>query len=249
MKRTVSRIVWTDPRGALLRPLTAAVAPDLHNKPFDDPLPHLRGVDVILIPGDLTNRHRPGHTAHAAAFLAAAGKIAPTFFSLGNHERKMYGDRHPSWMHQEGVTLLDGSCVLFREDLLLGGIGSGAGRPAGTGVIPRMARFRGFRLLLCHHPEHYPMAVAGHGIDLTLAGHAHGGQVRLFGRGLYAPGQGFFPEYTSGLYDGGKLLVSRGLSNHGPVPRLFNPCELILLTLLPASGVRKEAGPEEQGSK
>ena len=88
----------------------------------------------------------------------------------------------------------------------------------------------GWRLLLCHHPEYWPRFLRELPIPLTLSGHAHGGQIRIFGRGLYAPGQGFLPKYTSGLYEG-RLLVSRGLSNNVVIPRLFNPTELVYLDL------------------
>ena len=96
-----------------------------------------------------------------------------------------------------------------------------------------MANEEGFRLLLCHHPEYYEPYVQRYGLDLTVAGHAHGGQWRVFGRGVYAPGQGLFPRYTSGLYDENRLLVSRGLSERMPFPRLFNKRQAILLTLAP----------------
>ena len=75
--------------------------------------------------------------------------------------------------------------------------------------------------------------MAGRNIDLTLCGHAHGGQIQIFGRGLYAPGQGLFPKLTHGLHDGGKMLISRGMTNGAKprVPRINNPCELIILNL------------------
>ena len=69
-------------------------------------------------------------------------------------------------------------------------------------------------------------------IDLILAGHAHGGQIRLFGHGLYAYGQGLFPKYTKGIYDG-KLIVSAGLANTSRFPRINNPPEIVFLTLKP----------------
>ena len=88
----------------------------------------------------------------------------------------------------------------------------------------------GFHLLLCHHPEYWPRYLRALPIELTLSGHAHGGQIRLFGQGLYAPGQGLLPKYTSGVYEN-RLVVSRGLSNNVMVPRLFNPTELVYLDL------------------
>ena len=73
----------------------------------------------------------------------------------------------------------------------------------------------------------------GRDIDLTLCGHAHGGQIQIRGRGLYAPGQGLFPKLTDGLYGDGKMLLSRGMTNGAKprIPRIGNPCELIILTL------------------
>lgn len=95
----------------------------------------------------------------------------------------------------------------------------------------------GYKILLCHHPEYWclkePMLIHRH-IDLVLSGHAHGGQIRLWGHGLYAPGQGWLPEYTGGIHNGsyGHMVVSRGLANTGGlIPRLFNPTELVYIRL------------------
>lgn len=83
---------------------------------------------------------------------------------------------------------------------------------------------QGYKLILCHHPEYYDFIPPE--IDLILCGHAHGGQIRLFNQGLYAPDQGVFPKYTSGIYYN-RMIVSRGLSNTTFLPRLFNPTEIV----------------------
>lgn len=235
MKREINRLTWRDRRGGLRQPLTLAVCPDLHSEPYDDLLPALREADAIVIPGDLLNRHDPDQREPALGFLRACGETAPTLYAPGNHERRI-ADAHLWWeaVRALPVRVLDDTCFRLREDVAVAGFCPSGRAEADEGVLDRLSREDGFRLLLCHHPEHYQRYVSGREIDLTLAGHAHGGQFRLFGRGLYAPGQGFFPRLTSGWYDGGALLVSRGLSNHGIIPRLNNPCELILLTLLPA---------------
>ena len=90
-----------------------------------------------------------------------------------------------------------------------------------------------YTVLLAHRPELIE-TYAGAGAELTLSGHAHGGQVRLPLIGaLYAPGQGFFPNYTAGLYtvDGAALVVSRGLGNSLIPLRFNNRPELVLVTL------------------
>ena len=83
----------------------------------------------------------------------------------------------------------------------------------------------GYHILLSHHPEYYPLV--SDKVQLMLSGHAHGGQIRFFKRGLYAPGQGWLPKWTKGVYDN-RLVVSAGLSNTAsPIPRLFNPTEIV----------------------
>lgn len=85
----------------------------------------------------------------------------------------------------------------------------------------------GFRILLSHHPEYYPL-VPGN-VELVLSGHAHGGQWRFFGHGVWCPGQGFLPRWTKGVYEDKRLVVSAGLANTASVPRLFNPCEVVFI--------------------
>ena len=90
------------------------------------------------------------------------------------------------------------------------------------------------KVLLCHHPEYYHrFESAGYrldAIDLILSGHAHGGQMCIFGKPLFAPGQGFFPKLAGGVYDG-RLIVSRGLSDTAHTPRINNPMELVMIDI------------------
>ena len=235
--RRITRLTLTDRRGALKRPVTFAVCADLHDAPFDDLLPALREADAILVPGDLVNRHHRSQP-EAERFLEAAPDIAPVFYSLGNHEIRAEGaEAFLEAARRSRVTLLEDAVVRFREDLWIGGLSSRWQDDPIPLAAEELARQEGFRLLLCHHPEHFAPFVQGRPIDLTVAGHAHGGQIQLFGRGLYAPGQGIFPRLTHGFYSDRHLLVSRGLTNSSRprLPRWGNPCELILLTLQPSA--------------
>ena len=90
-----------------------------------------------------------------------------------------------------------------------------------------------FTLLLSHRPELFDAYCAARA-DLVLAGHAHGGQVRLpLLGGLYAPGQGFLPEYDAGCFTAGgtTMVVSRGLGNSAFPIRVNDPPELIAVEL------------------
>lgn len=235
MVRKITCCEKTDRRGALKAPFTAAIISDLHNGPFDDILQVLQHVDAILVPGDLLNRHEQTWD-HVKDFLAEVPLIAPTYFSVGNHERySVNSDAFMTMARNSEMICIDHRIIRLRDDLVIAGIPSQV-QVSGTShrLLQRFSQARGFRLLLCHHPEYYPRFIQGHGVDLTVSGHAHGGQIQLFGRGLFAPGQGLFPSLTAGFYDGEALLISRGMTNNVMAPRFRNPCELILLRLVPA---------------
>lgn len=232
MKRKITSYTVTSP--LISKPVSFAVAADLHNAPYDDVLAVFRQVDAVLVPGDLLNRHRLGWE-QARRFLEEVPGICPVFYSLGNHERRY--PVLPCWLEMvecSGVTLLDNATAQFGE-VSLGGLSSVSRKEQpDRGVLSELSAMPGFRLLLCHHPEYYPRYVADYDIDLTLAGHAHGGQVQVMGRGLYAPNQGLLPRLTDGFYYHDRLLVSRGMTNSAAAPRIANPCELIVLRLQPA---------------
>ncbi len=221
--------------GKISTPLTLALCPDFHNGDWDAFRPFLTGVDAIMIAGDLVNRHdRHGNGYdRALRFLEQAPRIAPTFYSMGNHEW-MLPDYETYWpiAKKQDVTILEDCCVTF-GGIVIGGLSSRENGPD-TAWLAEMAARPEFRLLLCHHPEYFAPHVAPYDIDLTLAGHAHGGQVRIGKQGLFSPGQGILPKLTSGFYFDGRLLVSRGMTNATWAPRVFCSTEIILLHLQPA---------------
>jgi predicted MPP superfamily phosphohydrolase len=69
--------------------------------------------------------------------------------------------------------------------------------------------------------------------DLGIAGHVHGGIVNipLLG-GLYSEEEGFFPTYYGGrniLSNQKPLIISRGLGDSSPIPRINNMPELVVI--------------------
>jgi hypothetical protein len=92
-----------------------------------------------------------------------------------------------------------------------------------------------FRLLLYHTPDVMPVA-AQQGVDLYLAGHTHGGQLRLPFFGALVTASNYGKRYEMGLYQEGhtQLYVSRGvgMEGHGaPRARFLCPPEIVLFTL------------------
>ncbi len=195
--------------------------------------------DIIVITGDLMDGHSKDMEA-AMVFAAQAVDIAPVYYVSGNHEwlSGRY-DELCERLKEAGVTVLDNNHKPLEKDdqaIELLGLKDSTfeGDESFKEELKELAgETSGFRILLSHHPE-YINDYAESGVNLVLSGHAHGGQIRLpFIGGLFAPGQGWFPKYTSGLYEVGdtSLVVSRGLGNsHFPL-RVFNRPELVVVTL------------------
>lgn len=90
-----------------------------------------------------------------------------------------------------------------------------------------------YNILISHRPELIKL-YSKYEYDLVFSGHAHGGQFRIpFIGGIYAPMQGLFPKYTSGVIEEGKtkLVVSRGLGNTTIPIRVFNQPEVVNIIL------------------
>ena len=92
------------------------------------------------------------------------------------------------------------------------------------------------RILIAHSPDRFPWAVA-HDFDLVLAGHTHGGQIRVPGIGPIVAPSLYGTRFASGVFQRRQTVmhVSRGLCGVHAV-RFNCPPELALLSLT-ASGV------------
>lgn len=213
--------------------------------------------DLICITGDFLDSRRTD-LDFALELAGQLAEIAPAVYVTGNHEaRRMDLSALEAGLAARGVRALrDGWTPLARggeEIALIGlddpGFAAGEGWTLSEGLDQTQARLSAllaqagdrFSLVLSHRPELLP-AYADAGADLVLSGHAHGGQVRLPGiGGLFAPGQGILPRLTSGVYARGetRLVVSRGLGNSSFPLRVFNPPEIVTITL--------RAGAEGEG--
>lgn len=217
-----------------------ALVTDLHNEEYTEVIKAIENehVDFIAVAGDFV--HNALYFTQALGFLKRAAKIAPTFCSIGNHESKFVGDLN-ALVTKSGAILLDNSAAPFR-DIMVGGLSTGFKTrkqgyfrktpPPNMRFLTEFAENDCYKVLLSHHPEYYPKYIKPLNINLILSGHAHGGQWRIFGQGIYAPGQGLFPELTDGIVDG-RLIISRGIGNPHKIPRINNDPELVLIELSP----------------
>lgn len=251
---TVSEFKISSPRiPASFSGFRIAQISDLHNAKFgknnDKLLKELSESepDVIVITGDLVDSRRTNIDV-SLKFIEEALKIAPVYYVTGNHESRIsqYDELKNGLEAIGAITLDDKAEKLERggKEITIVGLSD----PSFTikrdtfGEIPAMTSSKlknltlddnNYKILLSHRPELFE-TYAKCDIDLAFCGHAHGGQFRLpFIGGLFAPNQGFFPKYDSGVYtdETTSMIVSRGIGN-SIVPIRFNNRPEIILTEL-----------------
>lgn len=195
--------------------------------------------DVIFITGDVidSNRYNLAQSMEAVRGLV---QIVDVYYVLGNHEvatndvPTIYRE-----LQSAGVTILPNISVTLEKDgdqLVIAGIedplmNKNTETMLETALVNVPEEL--FTLLLAHRPEMVNV-YTDYGMDVVFSGHAHGGQFRIPGvGGLIAPGQGWLPTYTAGVYERAdtSMVVSRGLGNSGVPQRLFNLPEVVVVEL------------------
>jgi predicted MPP superfamily phosphohydrolase len=227
---------------------------DLHSKMFGENQYKLVSKikkakpEIILITGDMVDS-KNYRELPALMLIDEIIGIAPIYYVTGNHE--FWSGRFSSLekkLQERGVRILRGTKDTFERNgskiEIMGvddpAVGNSHQYNDDGGILSddlqkvlKETEQQDFKLLLSHRPEQVSI-YAKHNIDISFAGHAHGGQIRLPGvGGLIAPDQGLFPKYTSGKYNEGKsvMIVSRGLGNSIIPQRLFNRPEIIVVKL------------------
>jgi hypothetical protein len=186
--------------------------------------------DVILVTGDTVPE---GETSYAAAVEVLSRLRAPLgVWVVGGNWDHVAGSRAD--YEAQGIQALSDEARELQPGLWVAGLDDmhfGADPDAAARGIPADA----FVIALIHSPAFFD-AVAGRW-PLALAGHTHGGQVRLpFWGPLWLPhGSG---GYEAGWYENGdsRLYVSRGLGTSILPVRLLCRPELALITLEPSGG-------------
>lgn len=231
---------------------TIAQVSDLHDQRFGREQRGLMSAiraakpDMIAITGDLFHTEK---RRNAYSFLEQAAKLAPCFYVNGNHEQRFadYFSAIKPRLESLGAYVLDDE----NAKICRGGAEitvTGLADPTFKRTVPpeilteeKLSRLEseGCVILLSHRPELFHV-YARHNVSLVLTGHAHGGQVRIpfMRQGLYAVHQGWFPEYTEGIFAENytKMVVSRGLGNSTYYPKINNPPELVIIRLFTKNG-------------
>lgn len=199
--------------------------------------------DIITVTGDIIDSKFTDVDV-AVSFMKNAVKIAPCYYINGNNESRVPQDYEQlkNELCALGVVILENDSVKIEksgESITIAGVNdpvfyADIVRDGLTETILRTTKDDdNYTVLLSHRPELFELYTK-YDYDLVLTGHAHGGQFRLpFVGGFFAPHQGFFPEYDSGLYEDSDttMLVSRGVGNSIFPFRFNNRPEIIVAQL------------------
>ena len=237
---------------------------DLHDNTFGEKneklLKEIKRIhpDAVLIGGD-TMVTKPGRAdlSRTKELLQGISRLScPVFYANGNHEQRMqrdrgvYGSMYDEFrklLEEYQVNYLQNKTVQWRDDIAVSGVDIAwkyyQDFHPDSMVPSYLARRLGkaeserFQILLAHSPLFFD-AYAGWGADLSLAGHFHGGTIRLPGLGgVMTPQYQFFHPVCGGVFEqnGRWMLVSRGLGTHSINIRIGNRPQLAVIRLEPKS--------------
>ena len=203
--------------------------------------------DLILLGGDLVTYGEGSNYDNMLSLCSQLNEIAPVCGVLGNHEDELYfldGDQAlVEKFTAAGVTVLRNQEARYTiHDNVISILGV-EGSPAdfsNYGASTFMDSVEpqtdyDLRICLAHVPTYFPEHLENYSFELGLAGHTHGGIVRLPKIGpLYTAEEGFLPDYAGGSYElanNATLIVSRGLGDSSWVPRINNVPELSVIDI------------------
>ncbi|WP_068461406.1 metallophosphoesterase [Hyphomicrobium sulfonivorans] len=216
--------------------------------------------DCVLLLGDYVAGHSIGRFSkpvpHREWANALAGLKAPmgVHAVLGNHDwwedwdvvRRRRGPTKAGIALQEaGITVHENTCVRLNKNgrhFWLAGLGDQWAFPShrdgrrhfeGTDDLPgTLAQVSDDApiIMMVHEPDIFASMPAR--VSLTLAGHTHGGQVRLFGYAPVVPSR-FGQRYLYGhiVEDNRHMIVSGGLGCSAVPVRLGAPPEIVQIDL------------------
>jgi len=229
---------------------------DLHDKEFGpggEELINLIGrerFDMVALTGDLVIGDRPRLTPVLDLVTALNERWGrPVYSVCGNHDWRL--ERAPEFnarLRELGVQVLSNRALPLergQDRIWIVGVDDPVSSRDRLDLALRGTDRGAPRVLLVHSPQIFPQVVQNR-LDLALAGHTHGGQVRFPVLGaLFVPAMGFLPRYDYGLFRSGDstMIVSGGLGESGLPIRFNMRPELALITLEKASAAPPHARP------
>jgi uncharacterized protein len=190
---------------------------------------------IALVTGDLITTWRDP-LDDCLDILAGLRADAGVFGCMGNHEIYAYAEDHAEREGaRRGLRFLRRSAALLRfgnATLNLAGVDYQRQRRRYLVGAEKLVVPDAFNVLLSHSPDVFPVAVQ-QGYALTIAGHTHGGQIRMEILNADLNPARFYTPYVDGVYRRGpaSIFVSRGIGTIAVPARLGAPPEVALLRL------------------
>ncbi len=211
---------------------------------------------AILIGGDtMTAKSGRADLKFTEALIAALTRTAPVFYANGNHEQRIEREKenYPGvyeafceLLKKYGVVYLSDSSACIDDEVRVSGLNLDEiyYKNFSTPILPvdeitsqlGKADESRYQILLAHSPLFFD-SYAEWGADLTLAGHFHGGTIRIpkLG-GVMTPQFQFFSPYCAGTFrkEDKVMIVGRGLGTHSVNIRLGDKPQVCVLEISPA---------------
>jgi len=197
--------------------------------------------NIICLTGDIVDSKTQDYDT-VEQLISGLLVIAPIYAVSGNNEAydPSIGEKMEELYEKYGVRSLDGRTAFIYECdsmLALSGIADQRSsipeRSSAIAPLERDPDSERFDIMLSHRANEFGR-VAGAGYGLVLSGHLHGGIIRLpLIGGLLSPDGDLLPRFSGGLYEanGTYLISNRGIGNNYPIPRIYNPPEIVIVVL------------------
>lgn len=183
-------------------------------------------VDIIVIGGDLVEKGVP--LKRVAENIINLTALAPVYFVWGNNDREVDEiSLRKIFTHYGVVALDDKSVPLFgNAQLKLVGLDHFAYKPNGLNNAFKDVEDGDTVLFVSHTPFDFWKIKEPYSADLLLAGHTHGGQIRIGPFGLFKKG-------SLKVKEDRVELISNGFGTTTLHLRLGAPAEYHVLTIKP----------------
>lgn len=200
---------------------------DIHRRKLPNKMIHslLGKVDIVIIGGDLTEKGVP--LSRTANNIKQLSKLGTVFFVYGNNDREIGEKQLNFLLENNDVTILNNTSVEIRVGqsvIRLIGINDGfSGRVNIYDAFQNVLEEE-VKIFVTHAPAYFKNAKKVDRPHLLLAGHLHGGQIRLGPFGIYNNG-------SFKVTGDSAELVSNGFGTTGVPLRLGAKSECHVITL------------------
>ncbi len=219
-------------RDSEIKNIKIVFASDFHIKPYQQKrlkkiveLINNQNADLVLSVGDYVSGHSVKSSMDIGKIAKELSRVKSKygfFTTLGNHDNWQDSKNIIKVLEKNNIRVLSNNNVKLRinnKNLYIAGLEDlMTGKPE---IYKALNGVDSSVILLSHSPDVFPHVPRS--VNLTLAGHTHGGQVRLFFFGALFTGSRYGEKYIEGLVseNGKKLITTRGIGT-SILPVRFN---------------------------